>query len=87
MGQTYEHLSLHERVKIELWLTAGHSLRWIGSRLGRSASTISRELQRNARPTKQWRASYDGGRAHTLALLRRRWNARFKLARDQGHQP
>lgn len=82
MGQTYNHLSLRERVEIELWRQAGRSLRWIGRRLGRSAATISRELRRNAKPTKQWRGAYDGERAHTLARRRRRWEARFKLARQ-----
>ena len=82
MGQSYEHLRLRERVEIELWRRAGCSLRWIGRRLGRSASTISRELRRNARPTKQWRATYAGERAHALAKRRRRWDARFKLARQ-----
>ena len=60
MGQTYAHLSLRERVEIELLRAAGHSVRWIGRALGRSAATISRELRRNAKPTKQWRGSYDG---------------------------
>ena len=60
MGQTYDHLSLRERVEIDLWREAGHSLRWIGRHLGRSAATISRELRRNARPTKQWYGSYHG---------------------------
>jgi transposase, IS30 family len=82
MGQTYAHLSLRERVEIELLRAAGHSVRWIGRALGRSAATISRELRRNAKPTKQWRGSYDGERAHALALRRRRWDARFKLARQ-----
>jgi catechol 2,3-dioxygenase-like lactoylglutathione lyase family enzyme len=82
MGHTYNHLSLRERVEIELWRSAGRSLRWIGGRLGRSASTISRELHRNARPTRQWRGAYEGERAHALARRRRRWDARFKLARQ-----
>jgi transposase, IS30 family len=82
MGQTYNHLSLRERVEIELWRSAGRSLRWIGAQLGRSASTIGRELHRNARPTKQWHGAYEGERAHTLARRRRRWDARFKLARQ-----
>lgn len=82
MGQTYNHLSLRERVEIELLRSAGHSLRWIGRHLGRSAATISRELRRNARPTRQWHGSYDGERAHALARRRRRWDARFKLARQ-----
>ncbi|MBA5776307.1 IS30 family transposase [Stappia sp. F7233] len=82
MGQSYDQLSLRERVKIELWHREGRSLRWIGRQLGRSAATISRELRRNARPTKQWCGSYDGERAHGLALRRRRWDARYKLARQ-----
>lgn len=82
MGQTYDHLSLRERVEIELWRKAGHSLRRIGQHLGRSPATISRELRRNARPTRQWRGLYDGERAHALAQRRRRWQARFKLARQ-----
>jgi len=46
---TYKHLSLTERNSIEkLRNHAGFSLRKIGSLLNRSASTISRELRRNA---------------------------------------
>jgi len=82
MGRSYEQLSLRERVRIELWRKEGRSGRWISRELGRSVSTISRELQRNGRTTKQWSGSYDGERAHGLALRRRRWNARFKLARQ-----
>lgn len=82
MGRRYEHLSLGERVRIELWLGEGRTLRWIGAQLKRSASTVSRELRRNARPTRRWRGSYEGERAHGLALRRRRWDARFKLARQ-----
>jgi IS30 family transposase len=82
MGRSYEQLSLRERVEIELWLGRGCSLRWIGRALGRSPATISREVRRNAKPTKQWCGPYDGERAQALALRRRRWNARFKLARQ-----
>jgi len=82
MGRSYAQLSLRERVRIELWRGEGRSLRWIGAQLGRPASTVSRELRRNGRPTKQWRGSYDGERAHRLALRRRRWDARHKLARQ-----
>lgn len=79
---TYGHLSLRERVVIELRLSQGWSKRRIAEELGRAATTIGRELERNAQPTKQWRGSYDGERAHGLALRRRRWDARFKLARQ-----
>ena len=82
MGQTYEQLSLRERVRIEFWLGEGHSLRWMARKLGRSASTVSRELGRNGRTTRRWDGPYDAERAHGLALRRRRWDARFKLARQ-----
>lgn len=78
----YEQLSLRERVVIELRRGQGWSMRRIGVELGRAACTISRELARNAQPTKQWSGPYDGERAHELALRRRRWDARFKLARQ-----
>jgi len=42
------YLSLAEREEIALLLVQDHSLREIGCRLGRSASTISREIRRNA---------------------------------------
>jgi IS30 family transposase len=41
------HLSLTEREEISRGLVAGQSLRQIGLQLGRSASTISREIRRN----------------------------------------
>src|SRR5262249_33078853 len=40
-------LSLAEREEIALGLAAGHTQRAIGARLGRSPSTISREVARN----------------------------------------
>jgi len=42
------YLSLAEREDILLLLVQGHSLQEIGRRLGRCASTISREVRRNA---------------------------------------
>jgi IS30 family transposase len=42
------YLSLEEREEIALLLVQRHSMREIGRRLGRSTSTISRELRRNA---------------------------------------
>jgi IS30 family transposase len=82
MGQHYDQLSLRERMEIDVLRRQGLSGRAIGRRLGRSASTISRELTRNARPTRQWREPYDGERAHRLAARRRQWDPRFKLARQ-----
>ena len=86
MGRSYEQLSLRERVEIEIWRGRGLSLRQIGEALGRSAGTISRELRRNGKPTKQWAGSYQGERAHGLARRRRRWDARFKLVRQPALQ-
>jgi IS30 family transposase len=54
MGTHYDQLSLRERMEIDLWRREGLTVHAIALRLGRSASTISRELRRNARPTKQW---------------------------------
>ena len=82
MGRRYEQLSLRERVEVQVLLGMGRSIRSIGLLLGRAASTISRELRRNAQRTKQWAGPYEGGRAHGLALRRRRGDARFTLARQ-----
>ena len=51
-------------------------------KLGRSKSTVSRELRRNSKPTKQWSGGYTAERAHGLNDRRRRWDKRFKLARQ-----
>ena len=82
MGQNYGHLSLRERVEIEVWLSQGHTQAWVADQLGRSRSTISREVRRNGRPTRQWPGGYDGERADRVAQRRRRWDARFKLERQ-----
>src|SRR3954453_14851681 len=44
------YLSLIEREEIALLKVQGHSIQEIGRRLGRAASTVSRELRRNAPP-------------------------------------
>lgn len=82
MGTSYSQLGLRERLEIEIMQRSGHSGRAIARALQRSPGTISRELQRNSRPTKQWRGAYDGERAHSLSERRRRWDARHKLARQ-----
>ena len=51
------YLSLAEREEIALLLVQDHSLREIGCRLGRSVSTISREIRRNA-TTRSGRLDY-----------------------------
>ena len=65
--QCYTHLSAEDRETLSLGLAHGHSLRRMASVLGRSPSTISRELLRNAQP-----AGYASTAARTCALQRRR---------------
>jgi IS30 family transposase len=60
------YLSLAEREEIALLKVQGHSLREIGRRLGRAASTISRELDRNA-------ATHGGGMAYRATTAQ--WHA------------
>src|SRR3979490_1151010 len=80
MGQCYGQLSLEERVEIYRLHAGGRSQNEIASALERS--TISRELRRNSRPTKVWMGGYEPVRAQQLAERRRRWDGRFKLARQ-----
>lgn len=60
------YLSLGEREEIALLNVQGHSIREIGRRLGRAASTISRELDRNA-------ATHGGGMAYRATTAQ--WHA------------
>lgn len=82
MGRCYDQLCLSERIEIYRLRCGGGSLRTIAATLGRSPSTISRELRRNAQPTKVWCGGYRPERAEALAARRRRWDGRFKLARQ-----
>jgi len=82
MGTHYSQLSLDERMEIFHLLRTGHSYRAIADAIGRSVSTISREVARNAKPIKQFEGGYLATRAHQLALRRRRWDARFKMQRQ-----
>jgi IS30 family transposase len=60
------YLSLVEREEIALLNVQGHSLREIGRRLGRTGSTICRELDRNA-------ATHGGGMAYRATTAQ--WHA------------
>ncbi|MCC4618911.1 helix-turn-helix domain-containing protein [Xanthomonas cassavae CFBP 4642] len=46
MGRQYSHLSPEERAVLQVERDRGTSLRAIGRRLGRSASTLSRKIGR-----------------------------------------
>src|SRR5713101_9089401 len=82
MGQCYGQLSLEERVEIYRLHAAGRSQNEIASALDRASSTISRELRRNSQPSKFWTGGYEPVRAQQLTERRRRWDGRFKLARQ-----
>ncbi|MDQ3871284.1 MAG: IS30 family transposase [Chloroflexota bacterium] len=68
-------LSLAEREEISRGLRAGESLRRIGGRVGRAASTISREVAHNG-----GRRSYRAWQAERVAADRARRPKRAKLA-------
>jgi len=69
------HLSLEEREEISRGMASGESLRSIASRMGRSASTVSREVARNG-----GRAGYRALRADRAAYRRARRPKVCKLA-------
>ncbi len=69
------HLTLLEREEISRGVAAGESLRTIASRLGRAASTISREVPGNG-----GRLRYRAHRADRAAWQRARRPQRCKLA-------
>ncbi|WP_448661419.1 IS30 family transposase [Sphingomonas sp. CJ20] len=82
MGRHYRQLSLDERIEIYRLHEGGISCRQIATAIGRDHTTVGRELRRNSKPTKVWPGGYAPGRAHRLAIRRRRWDGRFKLARQ-----
>lgn len=69
------YLSLDERLSIADWRLAGASVRGIARRLGRPASTVSREIRRNLNPET---GAYEPYRAQRTSAARR---ARPKTAR------
>ena len=82
MGQCYGQLSLDERIEIYRLRASGKSMQGIALGLGRAVSTISREIRRNSLATKVWPGGYAPTRAQDLTERRRRWDGRFKLARQ-----
>ena len=80
-GTTYSarYLDRDERYEIARLREAGLSVRAVAARLGRSPSTVCRELARNADPRI---GGYLPERAHRLAWERQRRPKPSKLARD-----
>ena len=78
-GKWYTHFSREEREEIAIGLERGESIRSIAKRLGRSPSSVSREIRRNTPLFRLVR--YRGNRAHQRAAARsRRSHARRRLA-------
>jgi IS30 family transposase len=78
--RTGRYLSQLERQRIATLRDRGVGVREIARRLGRSPSTVSRELRRNLRP--QDGGVYDGDLAHARARERARRNRAGRLAVD-----
>ncbi len=78
-GVTYcdRYLDREERYELARLRECGLSMRQIAARLGRSPSTVSRELARNADPRA---GGYQPERAHRLAWERQRRPKRSKLS-------
>ncbi len=69
----YRQLAEDERYQIERYRRNGYSIRQMARWMGRSASTISRELRRNASVSGYW-----GRKAHRVAKRRCRDRRRFR---------
>jgi IS30 family transposase len=80
-GVTYcdRYLSREERYELARLRECGLSVRAVAARMGRSPSTVSRELARNATPRT---GQYQPERAHRLAWERQRRPKRSKLSQD-----
>ena len=50
---SHSHITLEERISIEIFVSMGLSCREMARRLGRSHSTLSRELRRNVGSAKR----------------------------------
>jgi len=80
-GTTYSdrYLDREERYEMARLRESGLSMREVGRRMGRAASTVSRELSRNAAPRT---GAYQPERAHALAWQRQRRPKPSKLSGD-----
>ncbi len=75
----YNHLSIEERETIQNLLWEKRSLRYIAHVLGRSVSSIAREIQRNRPPE---RTRYTPRLAHERAVTKRSSRGAPKLEKD-----
>ena len=65
---SYTHFTLNERKYLQKLLEEGESIRGIARALGRSPSSVSREINRN-----RSKKGYHHWRAHTLSVMRKRY--------------
>ena len=79
---TGRYLSFTEREDIAIWHAQGAGVRDVARRLGRSPSTVSRELRRNA-STRTYRLHYKASLAQWHAERRARRPKLAKLVRDE----
>lgn len=70
---TYQHFSVEERETIQLGLWRKESIRAIAQRLGRSPSSVAREITRNRPPEKR---RYTPRLAHERAMTKRKSRGR-----------
>ncbi|WP_442917887.1 helix-turn-helix domain-containing protein [Magnetovibrio sp. PR-2] len=75
MGKNYDQLDIDERYEIYRLHQSNMSLRKIGRLMGRDASTISRELERNTLPC----GEYKPASADRIAMSRRCRLSRIEL--------
>jgi len=74
MGRQYSHLTEEDRIDIHIFLKENKTLREISNLLGRSPSTISREIERN-----KGQNAYKPRQAQKKASIRKS-KARYKKA-------
>ena len=80
MGKHYDQLDLDDRIEISRLHADGISRRAIGRMMGRSASTIGRELRRNSLP----KSGYKPASADRIAWSRRRRLSRIECLSPLG---
>lgn len=80
-ARTSRYLSLLERQRIATLRARGFGVRVIATRIGRSPSTVSRELRRNL--SRHDGNRYDGDLAHARARERARRARQAKLSQDE----
>lgn len=79
---SYIHFTQDERICLQKFLSKGKSFRQIAALMGRSPSTISREVKRNCSKSSSNKSNkfhYHPWRARILTICRRRQNRRIAL--------